>query len=277
MRRTASPTPWAGGSFGEQRYLREVAGFVLSETRHCRGFVTTRHAHARASLNVVLAGGYAETLDGASRTSPVGTVIVKPAGQSHANAFQDSDARCLLLEPTEARCAELATVADTFSTTRVLSGRAALPIAHRIVEELRAPDACSRLAIEALTLELVVSVARRVRATAERGAPPWLRRVRQMLREVPPHELSLDALASAVDRHPSHVARTFRAQFGTSVSAYARRARLERAATAIECTERPLGVIALEAGFYDQSHFARAFRAWAGLTPSEYRRLARMD
>jgi AraC family transcriptional regulator len=43
------------------------------------------------------------------------------------------------------------------------------------------------------------------------------------------------------------------------------------AATEISLGETPLGVIATQAGFADQSHFTRAFRRYVGITPARYR------
>jgi AraC family transcriptional regulator len=53
-----------GGSFGEQRGLHLVGGFVVSETVHRQGQKLPSHAHERASINFVLSGAYAETFRG---------------------------------------------------------------------------------------------------------------------------------------------------------------------------------------------------------------------
>ena len=48
---------------------------------------------------------------------------------------------------------------------------------------------------------------------------------------------------------------------------------MRRAADALARSSAPLGQIALDAGFADQSHFTRAFRAAYGVTPRRWRAL----
>ncbi len=50
------------------------------------------------------------------------------------------------------------------------------------------------------------------------------------------------------------------------------RLRLEHAVQAIVATDRSLGEIAAECGFYDQSSFTKQFRSVLGVTPGAYRR-----
>jgi AraC-like DNA-binding protein len=74
-----------------------------------------------------------------------------------------------------------------------------------------------------------------------------------------------------VDRHPTHVARAFRREYGVTVAEYARRLRLDWAQAQLALEDAPLARIAIEAGFADQSHFTRAFRRHTGMTPGRYR------
>ena len=85
---------------------------------------------------------------------------------------------------------------------------------------------------------------------------------------------SLTALAETVDRHPTHVARAFRREYGVTVAEYARTLRLDWAAAQLQLDGAPLARIAADAGFADQSHFTRAFRRHTGVTPGRYRALA---
>ena len=45
----------------------------------------------------------------------------------------------------------------------------------------------------------------------------------------------------------------------------------------IATSKRPLSMIALDAGFADQSHFTRVFRQAYGQTPGQYARSLRRD
>jgi transcriptional regulator GlxA family with amidase domain len=45
------------------------------------------------------------------------------------------------------------------------------------------------------------------------------------------------------------------------------------AARELATTSKPLSLVALDAGFYDQSHFSNVFRRQLAMTPGEYRRV----
>ena len=83
--------------------------------------------------------------------------------------------------------------------------------------------------------------------------------------------VGLVELAGAVGVHPTHLARVFRAHYGVSVGEYGRRLKVERAAKEVARSDTPLNVIALRAGFADQSHFTRVFKRYVGTTPARFR------
>jgi AraC family transcriptional regulator len=259
-----------GGSFGEQRSLDLVGGFVVSETVHRKGQMLARHAHERASVNFVLGGAYSETFRGTSHSYEPDTIVIKPAGEQHANHFREVGARCLLIELTPARTASLQAC---FDSARAPSSRvtpALKPVALRIVRELRAPDTYSRLAIEAHILELLVETARAYERTDAGNAPPWLRAVVERLRD-DSNLPQLSELAVEAGVHPAHLTRSFRKHFHSTPGEYARRVRLDRAIELLTSTDQPIGRIALQAGFFDQSHFTRCVRQATGMSPGALR------
>ena len=139
----------------------------------------------------------------------------------------------------------------------------------RMATELGAPDSSWSLALEGLALQFVAAMSR----VSVEPAGAWLATVRELLHDRSPEQVSLGELAAAVGRHPTHIARAFRKEYGVSVGEYARRLRLDWATTRLACHELPLARLAAEAGFADQSHFTRAFSRHTGLTPGRYRRL----
>jgi len=84
--------------------------------------------------------------------------------------------------------------------------------------------------------------------------------------------LTVAELAGMANLSVSQLQREFRRLFNMSPGDYLIRVRLLVARRQLEETHLPVGEIALDCGFYDQSHFNRAFRQQVGLTPRAYRK-----
>ena len=82
-------------------------------------------------------------------------------------------------------------------------------------------------------------------------------------------------IADELGVHRAHLARVFRARYGESLGEFTRRLRLQWAAQELATADLPLAVLAVEAGFCDQSHFTRAFGRQYGVTPARFRAMHR--
>ena len=152
-----------------------------------------------------------------------------------------------------------------------LRGGPAAEVARRLVLELAEGDDAALVAAEGLLLELLASLAR-TDASLSRGAhPKWLTVAMDIVHERFTGQLSLSELATLVGVHPVTLARWFRRGYGCSVGQRLRRLRIEKAARDLLETDRPLGEIALAAGFSDQSHFCNVFRREMCTSPGRYR------
>jgi AraC family transcriptional regulator len=83
--------------------------------------------------------------------------------------------------------------------------------------------------------------------------------------------LGLDELARVACFSPYHFHRLFTGMVGESVKGHVRRLRLERAATQLKRSARPVTAIALDAGYDTPEAFTRAFKAGFGAAPSRFR------
>ncbi len=97
---------------------------------------------------------------------------------------------------------------------------------------------------------------------------PALRHLHTRCRE-PIATADLAALCHLSERQ---FTRVFRRLLGEPPMRYLIRQRLRAARQDLVATDRSVGAIALDCGFYDQSAFTRAFRAETGTTPAEFRR-----
>ena len=219
----------------------------------------------RGYLVVVLEGAVCKTFSRDSATLARGEVATLPAGSTHSSEFASKRTQVLTVRAVD----ESPLFGSLLLRRRHLRASASAVLGRRMATELDATDECWSLALEGLALQLVATAER---ASCERPGP-WLTRVRELLHDRAPEQASLGELADAVGRHPTHVARVFRREYGLSVGEYARSLRLEWAASRLALDDAPLAQVALEAGFADQSHFTRAFRRHAGVTPGRYREL----
>jgi AraC-like DNA-binding protein len=106
--------------------------------------------------------------------------------------------------------------------------------------------------------------------TALRGSPVIAERVRRRIHEGFLDDLTAEDLADAVGGSRFAVYRAFRSVYGMAPSDYQRQLRLREARRRI-AAGRPIGEVASETGFADQSHLTRWFGRYFGITPRAYR------
>jgi len=82
-------------------------------------------------------------------------------------------------------------------------------------------------------------------------------------------------LASQVGLSVARVHALFRHHAGTTPGDFLLRARLDRGASMLAASDRPIADIALDCGFSEHSAFTRAFRRVYGTSPSAYRQRSR--
>jgi len=242
---------------------RDVAGLAFSSLAYEPGATLGWHVHPRPYLSFVGAGSYTERLAGLTRRCDTSTLLLHPAGERHANQFHDRPVQLLRVESNDSRLLEV-------PGTNTSGAREPLRhLCRRMLEELRAPDDVTPLALHGLVLELIAGLARSTPSSA--GEPRWLDRVDEFLRESFDAPLSLATVAAHAGVHPVHLARTYRRHRRQTVGDRIRELRLDRACRWLAATCDSIADIALRCGFADQSHLARLMRRRLGVTPSQYR------
>jgi AraC family transcriptional regulator len=245
---------------------------VLTETLHAAGTLLARHEHANANVNFVLHGSFGEQVERRDFCCDAGSVLVKPAGASHANQYGPRRAHSLIVEFCPAPDSLLG---DPLGRLDLWHSRETTVAAFgwRLYRDMLESDGATSLSIAETLAELVfLIVAGRERDRLSAGQPAWLRRVRERLDEA--GNVGLESLVSDAGVHPRHLLRAFRRYVGCSIGEYARRRRIGRAQRLLAESEMGVSAIAAEVGFCDQSHFTRVFKRCTGTTPAEYRRLA---
>jgi AraC-like DNA-binding protein len=261
-----------GSYFGTTERRYDLGGLMLAESVFPAGLVIPPHEHTNAFFCLLLEGCCTTSSDCRTWTGGPLTLTLYPAGVAHANRWHESG-RVLnvefarpWLERLRGRTAVLDRPAD-------YAGGPPVWLARRLVEEYRRPDDASPLAVEGLALELLAECARSRDEVPCAHAPPWLGRVRELLRDRFAESLSLGVVAAAVGISADHLARSFRRCHGCTVGEYVRRLRVEFACRRLAALEVPLVQVALDAGFTDQSHFTKTFKRHMGVTPAAFRSL----
>jgi AraC family transcriptional regulator len=260
-------------TFGEELKKLEVGGFVLTQTYHQPHIALPRHDHECANINFTIKGSFREIFGSRPQEAVASSILVKPAGEHHANQYGAAGAHGFIIEVLPGKLEIVNRFSKLFDAPSHIRGGLLPALAKKIYKEFRSMNgAATELMIEGLVLEMLAEATRREIKISSSATPPrWLREARDFLRANFAERAGLSKVAAEVDINPTYLARTFRKFYGCAVGEYVRRLQLEFAAQELSKTNRKLAEISAAAGFYDQSHFTNAFKIYAKMTPTEYR------
>jgi AraC family transcriptional regulator len=267
----------SGTFYGEKLKSHDIEGFRLTEWRYEPAAKAPRHFHECAYLNIVLQGGHLETLDREELACEPAVLVFHPPEEIHAGQIFCSDTRIFDIEIASQRLERLREIGLLPKDRVVFTGGLAVCLATRLYQEFVRMDELSPLAIEGLALELLAELGRRPAPNLPSSPPRWLLHVRDLLHARFKDSLSLEEIARTVDIHPDHLAHAFRRHYRCTVGEYVRQLRIDFACRQITSSDTPLGEIAIEAGFADQSHFTKTFKHRIGMTPAEFQRHCRLS
>ncbi|MDQ5844819.1 MAG: AraC family transcriptional regulator [Acidobacteriota bacterium] len=264
-------------TFGEQLKKAEIEGLVLTETFHAPDMVLPRHNHECANVVLTMKGAFRETIGKRPQDCSSSSLLIKPAGETHANRYGATGAHCFIIEVKSSRLKLLSESSRFFDTPDHVRGGILSTLAMKTYREFRDMDSASQLIIVGLVLEMMGYADRR-RINQSSSVPPrWLCEAREFIHAHFSQQVSLFTVAAAVEIHPAHLARSFKRYYQYTVGDYVRHLRLEFAKEELRSSKRSLAEISLAAGFYDQSHFSQSFKNDLGVTPGEFRDATRIS
>lgn len=85
--------------------------------------------------------------------------------------------------------------------------------------------------------------------------------------------MSLDQAAAVLQRHPTHLVRAFRREFGMPPHQYLTSRRVDQA-RGLLLSGMPVAEAAIGSGFYDQAHLTRHFKRILGVNPGGFKQAA---
>jgi len=238
----------------------------VSAMRFPPGLRLQMHQHPRATVAVILRGGFAGSYNHLEHECMTTNVVVEPAGEWHANRFGDAESTILTLSLNEDRLQ--GPFASLARGVRFERDQFVTEVARRADAELNSPDDLTPMAVESAALELLTRLSRSAR---NEGRPSWLNRARQHLHDRYADPLRLSDVALEVGVEPERLSGAFRRAFGEPMASYLRRLRVEAAAMMLSSSDAPISQVAADVGFADQSHMTRCFARYLGITPARYR------
>ena len=224
-------------------------------------------------------------LDGRRHTEQLGNgnVVIVPANVQHqVNWDRENNFTLLFLEP-----AHLARVAyESVNVERIeLVPQFAMrdPLIYQIglslKSEIESNGMGSRLFVNSLTSALAVHLLRHYSVWQPTlpeytgGLPPHkLQQAIAFINDYLAQDLSLEAIANAVEMSQYYFARLFKQSMGIAPYQYLLQQRVERAKQLLVTTSLSIAQIARQVGFSNQTQLTIQFRKFTGTTPLNYRR-----
>jgi AraC family transcriptional regulator len=247
----------------------KLSGLTLIETLHSH-YDVPPHTHDAASICLTLAGNGLEIINGTRLVEHPGCVIFRAPQLVHSNQYGAVVHRGFMIELENKWLDSCRHFSSVFEGHRCFAGGPVAALALRIYRESKITDNVAPVIVEGLMLELLGHASRSLVKTAVRP-PLWLTQARDLLHAQFNDPLNLIEIAGTVGVHPTHLARTFKKHYQTTIGEYLRGLRLDWATRQLSQTEASIAEIALSAGFYDQSHFSHLFKQHTGFTPAEFR------
>ena len=248
----------------------KLSALTLVETLHAPYSRIPTHTHESASICLTLSGQGLEIIAGDRVVTQPGGLILRGPRLKHSDQYGAVPHRSFMIELEEKWLQTCRHFLSLFEGHRHFPGGPVPALALRIYRESRVKDSVAPLIIEGLMLEMLGHASRSL-VKAPVRLPVWLVQARDLLHGRFHDSLNLEEIANIVGVHPTHLARSFKKYYRTTVGEYLRRLRLDWATRQLSETEDSIAEIALAAGFYDQSHFSHLFKQHTGFTPAEFR------
>jgi len=245
---------------------RWVSGpFQITESLFRGGSALPTHSHESPYFTFTLQGSYRERFGTCWRLCTPGTGVGHPAQEAHSQVF-DREPTLLMRLAFDGLASEepLTLVEPTAATSPLL-----MRTLRQLHEEIQHRDDSSDMIVEGLAYELAARAL--CESSVHGGSRLRAERARAFLRSSLQRPASVAVIAAELGVSRATLYRDFRSAFGCTPGDYLRETRIQVAIDALGKSRRPVGDIAAECGFYDQSHFDRLFRLALGVSPTEYR------
>jgi AraC family transcriptional regulator len=257
-----------GRYVGEKIQESTFGSIITSETVFESGLTSEWHFHENPHFSHILSGGSREDTENRSKHQYAGKGLYYFPGIPHQNVDYLPDTRIFNVElDTSFFVNNDINVPDEsmmFQHSVPLNSGGLL----RILKEHYTNDSDSLISIEQICVDLIVQA-----PVHYPHYPEWTGKVLKVINDLWNVPVSLAELAAQVEVHPVTLSKYFSKYFKTTLGAYFRMIKTERAISLIRAGKDSLTEIAFQCGFSDQAHFTKNFYAQTGMLPKQYRRM----
>lgn len=264
----------SGKYFGQTIDSLSISGLILTEKIHPSGDILPAHYHENAYFCLALNGGWKEFAEGDSFECHTGNVVYHPKEEIHQTYFQKQQySKTFNIEITPLWFNSIASFENTALAKRIVcKDRSLNSYLSKIYIEFKRNDQFSGLAIECSFSELFIHLSRRFISYSTTKQARWLYDVKSVITNNFLSPLSLSELAKMFQVHPVYLSKSFKKEFGLTITELYRKCRIDEACRLLKDSQLSLVQIALQCGFYDQSHFCKYFQMITGLSPLAFRK-----
>lgn len=260
------PVEWGSPRFTD----RSVGPFEVTDVWFPPGCVLDAHHHDRPIVAVTLEGAIESKLAGRSLLGRRDDLWTEPVGEMHSNTVGPNGARVLVVQPDPQAERIMESCDSLLNGVHHFRSGAVAHAARGILGTLREGSDLDDIMVEGLVLQLLAHATDRSRPLSRRE--DRVARAIEVIHDGFLDRLTVSGVAEIVGLSPGHLARAFKERTGCSVGEKIRLLRLDWAGRRLRASDDPIGAIAFQARFADQSHFTREFRRYSGRTPLVYRR-----
>jgi AraC family transcriptional regulator len=228
------------------------------------------HAHEHAKIVTVFGGSAVQSSGSGDQERLPGMHRFHLAGERHADRIGPRGWETLIIEFQPAWVEAFPQVQTMFSNSLHTQYAEAYVLAKQVAQSLTAATSLgARLRACGLTYELLATF---LDMQSEAGArkPRWLLQAHEYMCETYRSRPSVEGIARAVNVHPVHLTRTFRAAYGMTVAAFMRHLVVKEAVALLRKDSRSIAQIARSFG-YTPAHFVALVHRATGVKPHDLR------
>lgn len=131
----------------------------------------------------------------------------------------------------------------------------------------------SQASFMSLLKEMIRKYTLLVKNHSLKGYSMYIRKIITAINQDLTDDLSLKALAKALNVNPSYLSTLFKKETGLTLTEFVNQKRIEHALLLLNSTDMQIQTVALNCGIPDVNYFTKLFKKIVGKTPKEYREI----